>query len=402
MKKGRDSLLIGLKSGNEVLLERAHAIAENANAVEEVADYNWLEDVEFELAVHARDGGGNMVAHDLSADHGKGLALSGVHLARHDGRAGLVLRQNEFRKTAARTGSEIADILSDLEQRAGEGVQGAGGLDDGIVSRKDLELVGRGLELSASQLADLLSNSLIESLVGVQAGTDSSAALSQQPQIGEAVLNTLDVAVELGDVSGEFLAEGERSSVLQVSSTNLDDLFELLNLLLQRISQALQRGKKSLFEFEDCGNVHDGGEGIVGGRGSVNVVVGMDRLFGAHLATEDLNCTVRDDLVGIHVGLCAGTGLPDDQGEVVHHLSRCNLSSSLLDGLSDRRVCRIQRSVDARIFSSSRALFTKSKFHVDSCGSSLEDTEGLDDRLRHAITRLVDVEIRQGPIPISR
>jgi hypothetical protein len=64
------------------------------------------------------------------------------------------------------------------------------------------------------------------------------------------------------------------------------------------------------------------------------VVVGVDRLLGAHGAAEDLNGAVRDDFVGVHVGLGAGAGLPDDEGEVVDELEGGNLLGGLLDGLS--------------------------------------------------------------------
>ena len=37
---------------------------------------------------------------------------------------------------------------------------------------------------------------------------------------------------------------------------------------------------------------------------------------------------VCDYLIGVHVGLCAGTGLPDNQWEVVRQLSGCDLRRS--------------------------------------------------------------------------
>ena len=340
MEKGGDSLLISLESSDEVLLERAHAVAKDANAVEKVADHDRLEHVEFELTVHARDGGSNVVTHDLSADHGERLTLGRVDLARHDGGTRLVFWQDELTKTAAGARSKVTNILGDLEKGASKSVKRAGSLDDGIMSSKNLKLVGRGLELGASQLANLLSNRLIETLESVQASANSSTTLGQKAKVGEAVLNTLDVAVELRDVSGELLAKGKRSGVLKVSSADLDDLLELLNLLLESISQALERWEKSLLEFEDSRNVHDGGERVVGRSGAVNVVIGMNRLLGSHLSTEDFNSTVRNDLVGVHVRLCAGTSLPDNQREVVHQLAGGNFSSGLLNSLSDRGICR--------------------------------------------------------------
>lgn len=85
-------LLIGLEALDEILLERAHAISEDTGRVEVVTDDEGLVDIEFKLAVHATNRTGNVVTHDLSADHGKGLTLRGVDLARHDGASRLVLR----------------------------------------------------------------------------------------------------------------------------------------------------------------------------------------------------------------------------------------------------------------------------------------------------------------------
>ena len=93
-----------------------------------------------------------------------------------------------------------------------------------------------------------------------------------------------------------------------------------------------------MLELEDGGNVHDGREGVVGRGRAVDVVVGVYRLLAAHLASEDLDGTVADDLVGVHVGLGAGAGLPDNKGEVVDQLEVSDLLCSLLDGLADFRV----------------------------------------------------------------
>ena len=68
------------------------------------------------------------------------------------------------------------------------------------------------------------------------------------------------------------------------------------------------------------------------------MIVGMDRLLAAHLATEDLNGAVRDDLVGVHVRLGAGTGLKDGQREVVDELEVRNFRSCLLNSLAELRI----------------------------------------------------------------
>lgn len=42
-------------------------------------------------------------------------------------------------------------------------------------------------------------------------------------------------------------------------------------------------------------------EGVVGGGGHIDVVVGVDRLFGSLFTAEDLDGAVGDDFVDVHV-----------------------------------------------------------------------------------------------------
>lgn len=376
-------LLVSLKTFNEVLLKRAHAIGKNPRAVKEVPDHEGLVDVEFELAVHATNSGGNMVTHDLGADHGKSLALSGVDLARHDAAAGLVLGENEFAKAATGTTAEVADVLGNLGENSGESVETAVSLYNSIMGGEDLELVRRSLELGAGHLSDLLGNGLGKALKGVDAGADGGTTLSEEPEVRKAGLDALDARVELGDVAGEFLGEGQGGGVLEMSTANLDNVLslEVVNLLLERIAEGLQGGDEITLKLEDTGDVHDSGEGIVGGGATVDVVVRVDRLLAAHLTPEDLDSTVGYDFIGVHVGLCARAGLPDDEREVVGELALGNLSRGLLDGLS--------------------YLGVKAITHVDGRRSALEDTERLDDGERHAVLGLVDAKVLERALSLG-
>jgi len=62
-------------------------------------------------------------------------------LSGHDGRSGLVLRKLELSETASRPGSEVSDVVRDLHQADGNGVEGTRGLDNGVVSGEGLELL---------------------------------------------------------------------------------------------------------------------------------------------------------------------------------------------------------------------------------------------------------------------
>ena len=330
-------LLVSLEADNQVLLERAHAVSEKARAVQQIADDKGLVDVQLKLTVHSTNRGGDVVTHDLGADHGEGLALGGVDLAGHDAATRLVLRQVELTETATRAAAEVTDILGNLGQRAGKSVEASMSLNNGIVGGKSLELVGSGLELGAGHLADLLSNSLGEALEGVNTSANCGTALGEQAQVGQGALDALDAVVELGNVAGELLGKGQGSGILQVRTSNLDDLLGLkvVDLGLKSIAQAVKGGEELVLDLEDGSDVHDGREGVVGGSGSVDVVVGVDGLLATHLAAEDLNGTVRDDLVGVHVGLGAGAGLPDNEGEVVEELAIGDLLGGLLNSLAD-------------------------------------------------------------------
>lgn len=335
MEQGVDSGLVGLETVHQVLLEALHAIRKNARAVQKVADHDGLEHVKLELTVHTTNGSSDVVTHNLGADHGKGLALSGVDLSRHDRGAGLVLGEDQLAQTATRSRTEVTDILGDLEERASKGVKGTRGLDDRIVSSENLELVGGGLEFGASHLGDLGGNGLIKALEGVQTSTDSSSTLSKIAEVGKRVLNALNVAIKLGNVAGELLTKSKRSSILQMGTTDLDDLLKVLHLHLESIAKALEGRQQSSLELQNSSDVHSSRERVVGGSRHVDVVVGVHRLLRSHLATQDLDGTVRDDLVGVHVGLGAGTSLPNDKREVVHELALGNLGGSLLNSLTN-------------------------------------------------------------------
>lgn len=334
MEERVDSRLVSLKAVDQVPLEARHAVGEDAHAVQQVADHHGLEDVELELAIHATDGSSNVVTHHLRANHGERFALGRVHLSRHDRGARLVLREGQLGQAATRAGSKVADILGDLEERASQRVQSTGSLDNRVVGSQNLELVGGGLKLGTGHLGNLGSNGLVEALEGVQTSADGSTTLGQVAEVGQRILSALNVTVKLGDIAGELLAKGKGSSILQMGTADFDELVELLHLGLESIAQALQGRDEDVLKVQDGSDMHDGREGVIRGGRHVDVVVGMDGLLGTHLSSQDLNGTVRDNFVGVHVGLGAGTSLPDNEREVVHELAVGNLLGSLPDGLA--------------------------------------------------------------------
>ena len=62
-------------------------------------------------------------------------------------------------------------------------------------------------------------------------------------------------------------------------------------------------------DLSDCGNMHGRRERIVRRLAEIDMVIGMDRRFGAERRAHQLIGAVGDDLVDIHVGASARTAL---------------------------------------------------------------------------------------------
>lgn len=74
---------------------------------------------------------------------------------------------------------------------------------------------------------------------------------------------------------------------------------------------------------------------VVGALRHVDMVVRVNGLLAAQLSTQDLDGSVGDDFVDVHVGLGTGSSLENDQREVVDELSGDDLIGSLADGVDD-------------------------------------------------------------------
>ena len=318
--------------------EGAAGVREQARAVQEVVDHHRLVHVELEVALAATDGDGRVVAHDLTADHRHRFGLRRVDLSRHDGGAGFVGRQREFPKATAGSRTEPADVVGDLHQRSGEGVEGSRSGNDGVVGRQLGELVRRGNEGQAGRFGDGRGHPLGEVWMRVQAGAHGGAAERQLVQVLDREGEAAQVRVQLGHPAAGFLTEGERYGVHEVGPADLDDARPGLGLGRQRIAQGSDGRNDLVDDGFGPGDVHRGGEGVVGGLRPVDVVVGVHGRLAAEHAAGHLDGAVGDDLVGVHVGLCARSCLPNAQREVVVELAVDDLLSCGGDQITDRGV----------------------------------------------------------------
>jgi len=106
--------------------------------------------------------------------------------------------------------------------------------------------------------------------------------------------------------------------------------------LLQRqedVAKMSHRRQEAVVDHLHRGDVHRRRKRVVARLATVDVVIGMDGLLRAHHAAGDLDGTVRDHLVGIHVRLRAAAGLKHDERKMVVELSGDHLVGGLDDQL---------------------------------------------------------------------
>ena len=157
-----------------------------------------------------------------------------------------------------------------------------------------------------------------------------------------------------------------------MGAADLDDVGERLRLLIERPVQVAERRQQKLTDLAGRRDVHGGREGVVRGLAAVDVVVRMHQRFLAEAPTERLVGEVRDDLVGIHVRLRAGAGLPDHQRELVIVPALQDLRRGGRDGVGEAR-------------------FEDAQILVHERGRLFHEPERMDERARHALD--TDAEI---------
>ena len=74
---------------------------------------------------------------------------------------------------------------------------------------------------------------------------------------------------------------------------------------------------RSAVDAHRGGDVHRGRERVVRRLAHIDVIVGVNRLFGSEFAAQHFAGAIGDHLVEIHVGLGAGAGLPDHQRKML-------------------------------------------------------------------------------------
>ena len=324
----------GLNADGAVVVEAVAGVAQEAHGLQQVVGNHRHVHVQLEVAGGARHVDGDVVAENLAADHGERFALGRVHFAGHDGGAGLVFRDFDFAQAATRAAGEPTHVVGDFVEAGGKRFQRAGGEDGSIASAKRFEFVGRGDKGQAGELRQLCRGFDGEVGVAVEAGADGGAAERQFVEVFERVLQAGEAVVKLGNVAGEFLAEGERGGVLQVGAADFDDGLERFGFSGEGVAQFLYGRDEEVVDLLRGGDVNGGREAVVGGLGVIDVVVRMYRLVGGESGAGQCVGAVGQYFVHVHVGLRAGAGLPDDERELAVQFAAKHVVSGADDEVS--------------------------------------------------------------------
>ncbi|CUS45548.1 URF 4 [hydrothermal vent metagenome] len=261
-------------------------------------------------------------------------------------------------------------------------------MDDRIVRRQRLELVLRREERKAGQLGELGGDRLAEILRCVESRADGRAALRKLAHaMDHARRDPRTAARELVRISPEFLPERDRCRILQMGAPDLDDVGPGDRLRIERVVQPVERREQAPGRRHRRRDLQRRGEAVVRRLAHIDMVVRVDRRLAAALARQHLVGAAGDHLVDVHVALGAGTGLPDDQRELLVELAARHLRRGGFDRVGDLRVEPVRP--------------------VHPCRRLLHQRKRMDDADRHALGRaereILDGALRlRAPIGVGR
>src|SRR5579862_261453 len=296
--------------------EDVRGVCQEADALQDVVREDGHHDVQVEVAVGARPGDGGVVADDLRADLHEGFAHDRVDLAGHDGTARLRFRQPDLADAAARAAAEPADVVGDLEEAHGDGLEQSAGLYQAVLGPLRLEVVGRLAEGDFRAAPEVVHDLAGEVRMAVEAGADRGAAKREFLDGGDGVCRARPGKFNLPRVAAEFLPQANGGGVHEVRAAYLDHVPEFCRFAVEGAFQFIQRRDELALDRFAHRDVDGAGDDVVARLPVVDVVVRMDGILRADGRAGKLRTPVRDDLVRVHVGAGAGAGLEDIDGEM--------------------------------------------------------------------------------------
>jgi len=253
-----------------------------------------------------------------------------------DGGSGLSWRQFQLAQTASWTRPQPTDIVGDLHHAYRDGLEYSADFDERIDGALGSEMVTCFVQKKAGFLGDSLNSCCGKIAIGVDTGADGGAAQSQLTKPWQDLLQARYIELYLPRIPAELLSKPHSGGVLQVGSTDLQNVLKLTGLKCQLFVQLRQGGKQfAVDRFKSC-QVNRGRDHVIAGLPPIHMVV---RVYGfiTALTAAKFNGPVGDHLVSIHVRRGARAGLEDVHYELGIQLALNHLLSRSLHSLADFR-----------------------------------------------------------------
>ena len=163
------ALLVGGDAGDAVVHKRVDGVGQRADGLEQTVENDRLKGVQLELPALRRHRDGHVVADDEERHLVDDLRNDRIHLARHDGRAVLPRREVDLAEAGARTGRHEPEIVRNLRERHGAGLDGARDRDERVRVLRGVDEIGRLRQRHAGNLAQNGDDPAQVCFVGVDA-----------------------------------------------------------------------------------------------------------------------------------------------------------------------------------------------------------------------------------------
>jgi len=276
-----------------------------------------LGDIEFKIATRSGDIDRDVISQHARHDHEHGFALGGIDFSRHHRTSRFIFGNRDFTQTRARATGQPPDVIGNFRQTRRERLQRSMKKNDSFVRRERLEFITGRDKRHLRQVGNGFCNA--HGIIGMRMQSRSDGGTSQ----GEFVKRRqrpFDHAVteiQLGHPARDFLAQRDGRSVLQMGSSKFNNLEKRLRFGEERRAQRFDARKQGGPYFGRQGDVHRRGKRVIRALPEVDVVVGMNGLFGADSSAGHFDGAVGDDFVGIHVCLGTAAGLPNGKWKMV-------------------------------------------------------------------------------------
>ena len=250
---------------------------------------------------------------------------------------------------------------------------------DLVLAGQSVELVGCGDEFLAGQFRNCLCNFYVKSLRCIQTGTNSSTAQRQCLQVRQRRNEHLAITLEGCAPSADFLRELDRGRILQMGSAALYDALMLFFQTAEGCHQFVNCRQYLILYSQNSRDVHCSGECVIGRLAHVDIIVRMQDLL-----ASDFVATIRNNFIGIHVGLRAASCLPYDQREVFIQTA----GDHLVTGSGNCRKLFLCHAL-------------RTELVVRHCSSLFQDTESVCDLTGHGLDAYTDQKVLVAALCLS-